>query len=170
MTQAQRIALALILAMAPGPLLLASTEVGDGGELLEPILRYVVVDGEDSVAEFVGPENSRWLTVFPQYPRAETAAMQVDCTKARETGSLFKPTAGGGWIYGAKPKYRFYWTHSELGKTRKDMYYKFNSAYRLIRGVIPIDDWNVNGMVDLEVRVSGETVYATQSELSNCES
>ena len=52
----------------------------------------------------------------------------------------------------------------------RSYYDKFNSAYRLIRGVIPIDDWNVNGMVDLEVRVSGETVYATQFELSNCES
>ncbi len=70
---------------------------------------------------FVGPEQSRWLSGFSEYPKAE-GVMQVACDSLA-IGFLFKPPGGGGRIYGARPKYRFYWTHSQTGRGTEEMYY-----------------------------------------------
>lgn len=164
-----RIALAaLFLACAAGPAATAQeTGTADAEPVLEPILRYALSQEQAVNGEFVGPDDSRWLSEFSEYPKAE-GVMQVACDSAA-IGFLFKPLGGGGWIYGAKPKYRFHWTHAETGREKEDMYYMANTTYRLIRGMILLDRWRVDGIIDLEVRVGGETLFKTQYELVNCD-
>lgn len=143
------------------------TDTASTGPLMEPILRYALSQEETVSGEFVGSEDSRWLAEFSEYPMAE-GVMQVDCG-SRAIGFLFKPLGGGGWIYGAKPKYRFHWTHTATGRDKEDMYYMANTTYRLIRGAILLDRWRVNGTIELEVRVRDETLFKTQYELVNCD-
>jgi len=137
--------------------------------ILHPLFRYAVYEGDKIESEYVGAPDGPFIRNFGQLPKAD-GPMEVDCRTVSEIGIVIGPVGVGGWIYGAKRKYHFHWSHSsEPPASVSRMQYRRNTPYGFLRNRIELDEWSVDGTIQLTISVEDNPVFETQYKLDNCE-
>jgi len=137
--------------------------------VLHPLFRYAVYEDDKTESEYVGAPDGPFIDNFRQLPKAD-GPMEVDCQTVSEIGIIIEPIGVDSWIYGAKRKYHFQWTHSsEPPASVSRMQYRRNTRYGFLRNRIQLDEWLVDGTIQLTIFVEGDPVYQTQYKLTSCE-
>ena len=133
-----------------------------------PIFRYAMYEENESVSEYLGVPDGPFADNFRQLPNAD-GPMEVDCRTLSEIGIVIEPVGAGGWIYGAKTKYRFRWSHSTaLPDSVEHMQYRRNTPHGFLRHGIILTKWLVNGNIRLWISVENQVVYETDFKLNDC--
>ena len=136
--------------------------------LLDPVFRYSIDGNEESVSEYIGEPQGPFSEQFNELPEAD-GPMTVDCANVSEIGVVINPKGVGGWIDGAKRKYHFQWSHSEVSPEPVSlMRFRRNAPGGLLRHGIKLDKWLVDGTIHLTIEVKGEAVFETDYILTNC--
>ncbi|MGB5721256.1 MAG: hypothetical protein WBM34_11225 [Woeseiaceae bacterium] len=149
--------------------LLAPSANANTDRVIEPLLRYAKYKNGEVIAEYVGDPSGPFAESFRQTPVA-TGQMQVDCSKLTEVGIVIEPYGVSSWIYGAKTKYHFRWSHSSaLPVSVSRMQYRRNMRGGFMRNRIGLDEWLVNGVIELTIRVRDELVFRTDFKLNLCD-
>jgi len=137
--------------------------------MMYPIFRYAKYEGGESVSEYIGNLDGPFIHLFRQLPKAD-GPMEVDCRTLSEIGIVIEPVGAGGWIYGAKTKYRFRWSHSTaLPDSVEHMQYKRNTRHGFLRHGVSLTKWLVNGSIRLLITAKNDLIYETNFKLNDCD-
>lgn len=136
--------------------------------LFYPLMRYAIPEKGDPTTEYIGESDGPFADKFVDSPPA-AGPMVLDCQAVEEVGLVIEPLGVGGWIYGAKRKFRFEWTHSSPDvKSKKWLQYKRNTPQGYMRNRLKLKKFKVDGTITATISVEGNVIHTETFEIQNC--